>query len=48
MVETTVHVHGGKLEIEIKDDKVIRFTLEPNDALNLGIKLLRAAYATKV
>ena len=33
--------------IEIKTNAVGKFTLEPEDAMNLGVKLLRAAYATR-
>lgn len=48
MAKTAVHVRDGKIEIDIKIDKVSKFVLEPNDAMELGMKLLRAAYATKV
>lgn len=47
MVKTTVHVRDGKIEVEIKTDKIGKFALEPNEAMELGIKLLKAAYATK-
>jgi hypothetical protein len=47
MVKTTVHVRDGKIEIEIKVNRIGKFTLEPDDALDLGIKLLKAAYSTK-
>ena len=48
MAKTAVHVREGKIEIEIKIDKVSKFTLEPDDAMELGMKLLKAAYASKV
>lgn len=47
MVETTVHVRQRKIEVEIKTDKIGRFTLEPDDAVELGIKLLKAAYGAR-
>jgi len=42
-----VHARGKKIEVEIKTDKLSRFTLEPDEAMDLGTKLLKAAYATK-
>ena len=45
MVEALVRVREGKVRIEIKTDKISKFTLEPDDAMELGVKLLRAAYA---
>lgn len=48
MTEITVHVREGKVEIEIRTDKVGKLTLEPSDAMSLGIKLLKAAYAAGV
>ncbi|MFX0198742.1 MAG: hypothetical protein ACFFCW_21680 [Candidatus Hodarchaeota archaeon] len=47
MVETAIHVREGKVEIEIKTDKVSKLSLEPNEVIDLCIKLLRAAYATR-
>lgn len=47
MSKATVHVHDGKIEIEIKTDTVAKFTLGPDSAIELGIKILRAAYAAK-
>lgn len=43
----TVHARGSKIEVEIKTDKLSKFTLEPDEAMDLGTKLLKAAYATK-
>jgi len=45
MIEASVHVHEGKIEIEIKAEKPARIILEPDEAMELGVKLLRAAYA---
>lgn len=42
-----VHARGQKIEVEIKTDKSSKFTLEPDEAMDLGTKLLKAAYATK-
>jgi len=42
-----VHVRGKKIEVEIKADKSTKFTLEPDEAMDLGTKLLKSAYATK-
>jgi len=42
-----VHARGKKIEVEIKTDKSNKFTLEPDEAMDLGTKLLKAAYATK-
>jgi len=47
MAKASVHIREGKIEIEIKVDKVSSFTLNPDDAMELGVKLLRAAYAAK-
>jgi len=48
MAKTAVRMREGKIEIEIKIDGVSKFTLESDDAVELGIKLLRAAYAARV
>jgi hypothetical protein len=47
--KTTVHARAGKIEVEIKTGKgkTSKLTLEPDEALDLGIKLLKAAYSTK-
>jgi hypothetical protein len=45
MVEASVHVHEGKIELEIKAEKPVKLRLEPDDAMELGVKLLRAAFA---
>jgi len=42
-----VHAPGKKIEVEIKTDKLSKFTLEPDEAMELGTKLLKAAYAAK-
>ena len=47
MSKAKVHTYKGKIVIEIKTNDVGKFTLEPDDAMNLGVKLLRAAYATR-
>lgn len=49
MSKTTVHARAGKIEIEIKagKGKASKLTLQPDEALDLGIKLLKAAYSTK-
>ena len=45
MIEASVHVRQGKVEVEIKAEKPANLKLEPDDAKELGVKLLRAAYA---
>ncbi len=45
MIEASVHVREGKVEVEIKAEKPAKIKLEPDDAMELGLKLLRAAYA---
>lgn len=47
MAKITVHARGEKIEAEVKTDKLSKFTLEPIEAMELGTKLLKAAYATK-
>jgi len=48
MSKATVHSRAGKIEIEIKTKgKISKLTLQPDEALDLGIKLLKAAYSTK-
>jgi len=42
-----VHARGQKIEVEVKTDKLSKFSLEPDEAMDLGTKLLKAAYATK-
>jgi len=42
-----VRVREGKIEVEIDKDKISTFALEPDEAMKLGIELLRAAYAAK-
>jgi len=43
----TVHARANKIEVEIRIDKLSKFTLEPDQAMDLGTKLLKAAYASK-
>jgi len=45
MAKTAVHVRDEKIEVDING--VSRFALDADDAMELGIKLLRAAYAAK-
>lgn len=48
--KVTVHAKGNKIELEVKADeadKASKFSLEPDEAMDLGTKLLKAAYATK-
>ena len=45
MAKTTVHIHDEKIEVDI--NKIGRFALDTDDAMELGIKLLRAAYVAK-
>ncbi len=49
MSKTVVHSRAGKIEVEIKiaKGKPSKLTLQPDEALDLGIKLLKAAYSTK-
>jgi hypothetical protein len=47
MVKTDVHVVKGKINIEIKNEKTRVLILTPEDALELGISLLKAAYSMK-
>jgi hypothetical protein len=47
MSKTAVRVYDGKIEIEVETDTVVKFTLSPDDAIEFGIKLLRAAYSAK-
>lgn len=47
MIEVEVHARQNKIEMLIKTDKVNKFTLEPDKAMDLGINLLRAVYSTK-
>ncbi len=48
MAKTTVHVKGKKIKVDlILPDKEGSFTLDPDEAVELGIKLLKAAYSTK-
>ncbi|MFQ6068042.1 MAG: hypothetical protein ACE5KD_00705 [Candidatus Bathyarchaeia archaeon] len=49
MVKTTVHVRGKKIKVDIiLADREGKFTLDPDDAMELGIKLLKAAYTAKI
>jgi hypothetical protein len=43
----SVHARGSKIVVEIRTDKASKFTLEPDEAMDLGTQLLKAAYATK-
>jgi len=43
----TVHARGKKIEVDIKADKPSKFSLGPDEAMDLGTKLLKAAYASK-
>lgn len=43
----TVHARDKKIEVVVKTDKLSKFTLEPDEAMDLGTKLLKATYATK-
>jgi len=45
MAKTAVHLRDEKIEVDINE--VSRFALDADDAMDLGIKLLRAAYAAK-
>jgi hypothetical protein len=45
MVEISVHVNEGKIDLEIRVEKPAKIQLEPDEAMELGVKLLRAAYA---
>ncbi len=49
MSKTTVHSRADKIEVEIQiaKNKTSKLTLQPDEALDLGIKLLKAAYSTK-
>ena len=47
MDNVKVHARKDKIDLEIRTDKCGKFTLNPDDAMELGIKLLRAAYVTK-
>lgn len=49
MSKSTVHARGDKIEVEIKagKGKINKLILKPDEALDLGIKLLKAAYSTK-
>jgi hypothetical protein len=47
MTKTTIHTRNGNIEIGIKINGINRIKLNPDDAMELGIKLLRAAYAIK-
>lgn len=47
VIEVEVHVHKDRIEMVIKTAKSEKFVLDPDNAVELGIKLLRAAYATK-
>ena len=47
MVDVEVSVRKDMIELTILDDKY-KFTLNPHEARELGIKLLRAAYIMKV
>jgi len=40
-----VHARDNKIEVEIENDKLSKFALEPDEAMDLGTKLLKAAYA---
>jgi hypothetical protein len=48
MVDVEVHARKDKIELEIRSDKYTRLWLNPDEAMELGIQLLRAAYTTKV
>jgi len=45
MAKIAVHVRDQKVEVDINE--VSRFVLDADEAMELGIKLLRAAYAAK-
>jgi len=45
MAKAAVHVRDQKVEVDINE--VSRFVLDADEAMELGIKLLRAAYAAK-
>lgn len=45
--KVTVHARGNRIEVEVKANKSSKFSLEPDEAMDLGTKLLKAAYATK-
>ena len=47
MSKISVHTCNGKIELEFKINGANKLTLNPDEAIELGIKLLRAAYATK-
>lgn len=42
-----VHARGKKIDVEVKTDKLAKFTLDSDEAMELGVKLLKAAYGTK-
>lgn len=47
MIKTEVHAVKGKIDIVIKNEKTTQMTLEPDEALEFGIMLLKAAYSVR-
>jgi|GEM_PF-5591041 hypothetical protein len=47
MSKISVHACNGKIELKIQTNGVSKVTLHLDEAVELGIKLLRAAYAAK-
>lgn len=48
LAKSTVHVRGKEIKVDlVLADKKDTFSLDPDDALDLGIKLLKAAYTAK-
>lgn len=47
MVKTEVHVFKGRINIKVMNEKTDKFELDPDEALEFGIMLLKAAYSAK-
>ncbi len=47
MRKTKVHVVNEQINIEIKNEKTITLILNPDEALDLGIILLKTAYSMR-
>lgn len=47
MNEISINLHEGKIEVKVKINGVGELKLEPKEAIELGLRLLKAAYAAK-